>query len=103
MPVEGQWDRVNYPLPARDRRVLAIAAVVCLLAAVGAVVAVVLHPAQSNVGCVVVTVASTTGGAMMRSCGAEAKAFCRDRSKLGNAAEQCQRLGYPTRPTASTG
>jgi hypothetical protein len=97
VPVEGQWDRLNHPLSRRDRRVLAIAACAVVLGAAGAVAAIVMHPSQSNAGCVIVTVASTTGGAVMRNCGALARAFCRDQSNLGNAAEQCRALGYPIR------
>jgi hypothetical protein len=97
VPVEGQWSRVNTPLSRRDRRVLAIAACAVVLAAAGAAVAVVLHPSPSNAGCVIVTVASTTGGVVMRNCGAGAKTFCRDSSNLGDAVEQCRRLGYPIR------
>ena len=97
MPVEGQWRRVNTPLSGRDRRVLAIAACALVLGVAGALVAYATHPASSNAGCVVVTVASTTGGAMLRNCGSRARTFCRDQSNLGNAREQCVRLGYPTR------
>jgi hypothetical protein len=97
VPVEGQWDRLSNPLSRRDRRVLAVSACAVALGAAGAVAAVVLHPAHSNAGCVIVTVASTLGGAVMRNCGADAKTFCRDQSNLGNAVEQCRRLGYPIR------
>ena len=97
MPVEGQWRRVNTPLSGRDRRVRAVAACVLVLGAAGALVASLTHPARSNAGCVVVTVASTTGGAVLRNCGLQAKAFCHDQSNLGNALEQCLRLGYAAR------
>ena len=102
MPVEGQWERVNTPLPARDKRVLAVAACVLVLGAAGAVVASLIHPAKSNAGCVVVTVASTTGGAVLRNCGLDAKTFCDSQSNLGNALDQCARLGYLTRAVRSS-
>jgi hypothetical protein len=97
VPVEGQWDRVNAPLPARDRRVLAIAACVLVLVLAGAAVALVVHRSPSDAGCVVVTVPSTMGGAVIRRCGPAAKTFCRTSSDLGDAAAQCARLGDPTR------
>jgi hypothetical protein len=103
VPVEGQWNRVNHPLPARDRRVLTIAACVVVLGVVGAVIAYVVHPPKSNAGCVVVTVASTMGGATQRYCGAAATKFCRDQSALASAAGRCRLLGYPTRRTGSGG
>ena len=93
MPVEGQWSRVNNPLPARDRRVLTIAACVVALAAVGAVIAYIVHPPRSHAGCIAVTVPSTMGGAVQWHCGADAKTFCRDHATLATVAVQCRRLG----------
>ena len=69
MPVEGQWRRVNAPLPARDRRALAIAALAALIA-VAAALAVYLTRSSSPSGrhCVTVTVPSTMGGAVQKTC-----------------------------------
>ena len=96
MPVEGQWSRVNNPLPARDRRVLAIAAVVVALAAIGGVVAAIVHSSSSHAGCISVTIPSTMGGAVQWHCGADAKTYCRDNPKLASVVAQCRRLGYAT-------
>ncbi len=102
MPVEDQWNRVNNPLRPRDRHVLAVFAVVAVLAVAGGIVAYLLRPPPpSNAGCVVVTVASTMGGAILRNCGPAARTFCREQSNVANAAEQCVRLGYPSRPNGS--
>jgi hypothetical protein len=69
MPVEGQWRRVNAPLPARDKRVLALAAAAALLACVAALVVYLTRSTpSSNAGCVTTTVASTMGGAEQRIC-----------------------------------
>ena len=97
MPVEEQWTRVNTPLRRRDKRFLVVMACILGLALAGGIVAYATRPpGASNVGCVVVTVPSTMGGAILRNCDGAAKAFCRDHPDAGNAAEQCRRLGYPT-------
>ena len=102
MPVEQQAQRVNTPLRPRDRHVLWALAAVAALAIVGGAIAYALRPpGPSNAGCVVVTVPSTMGGAVLRNCGKAAKTFCRESSDVANAAEQCARLGYPTRPDGS--
>jgi len=102
VPVEGQWIRVNAPLPARDRRVLAITAVVAVLGVAGAVAAYGGHRSQSNAGCVVVTVPFSMGGVVQRHCGADAKTFCSDPATLATALARCRALGY-SRPRASSG
>jgi hypothetical protein len=100
--VEDQWERVNTPLSRRDRRVLLVVACVFALALAGGVLAYVLRsPSQSDAGCVVVTVPSTMGGAVLRNCDGAARDFCREHPDAGNAAEQCRRLGYPTGPGGS--
>jgi hypothetical protein len=68
MPVEGQWRRVNAPLPARDRRALAIAACAAVLASAGATAAYLSRSTSPHGRCVVVTVASTMGGAVHKTC-----------------------------------
>jgi hypothetical protein len=69
MPVEGQWRRVSAPLPARDRRALAIAAFAALVA-VAAALAVYLtrSSAAPDKRCITVTVPSTMGGAAQKRC-----------------------------------
>ena len=96
MPVEGQWERVNHPLPARDRRVLAIAGVVVALGLVAGVVFAIVHPSPSSAGCVTFVVPSTMGGAAQRHCGTDAKRFCAEGEETPAVAAQCRRLGYPT-------
>jgi hypothetical protein len=103
VPVEGQWSRVNNPLPARDRRVLTISACVLVLVVVGAIVAYLAQPSQSNAGCIRVTIPSTMGGATQRHCGADAKRFCLEGSTLATAVEQCRALGYSVRRTVPSG
>src|SRR5579859_3904477 len=97
MPVEGQWRRANTPLNRRDKRLLAAAAVIASLAALALAIAYALSPAVSNAGCVVVDVPSTMGGARLRNCGANARAFCHSHGKLDSTiATACRRQGYAT-------
>jgi hypothetical protein len=96
VPVEDQWNRVNTSLRPRDRWVLLVVVCVSALAIAGGVLWYALRsPGPSNVGCVVVTVPSTMGGAVLRNCGGAGRDFCREHADAGNAAEQCRRLGYP--------
>jgi hypothetical protein len=100
VPVEDQWSRINSPLGRRDRLVLIVLACVFALALAGGLLAyVVRSPGPSEVGCVVVTVPSTMGGAILRNCDGAARDFCREHPDAGNAGEQCRRLGYPTGPS----
>jgi hypothetical protein len=96
MPVEGQWRRVNTPLSRHDKRLLAAAAALAALAALALVIAYAVHPAStSNAGCVAIDVPSTMGGARLRTCGADAHAFCHTQGKLDNTiAAACRRQGY---------
>jgi hypothetical protein len=95
VPVEVQWNRVSTSLRPRDRRVLLVVVCVSALAIAGGVLSYALRsPGPSNVGCVVVTVPSTMGGAVLRNCDGAARDFCREHADAGNAAEQCRRLGY---------
>jgi hypothetical protein len=99
MPLEGHWQRQNTPLRSLGRReLLAILAAVAVVAAI-VVVAVTASggssPAQA--GCIDVTIPSTTGGARVHACGAEAKRFCAEDADRGTTARaevrrQCRRL-----------
>ncbi|HEY3903475.1 MAG TPA: hypothetical protein VGM14_06210 [Streptosporangiaceae bacterium] len=68
------------PVTGRDKRriVIVIAALVVVLAGVG--IWAVLQPGSygaSKNGCITVTLPSTTGGALLHQCGADARATCR--------------------------
>jgi hypothetical protein len=67
------------PMTGRDRRIVlvAVAALLAVLAAVGIWAAV--RPGNygsSRAGCITVTMPSSTGGALIHECGADAKAAC---------------------------
>jgi len=69
VPVEGHAQRVNAPLPRRDRIVLAV--VVCasvIAAAVAAAVYLTRSSPPSQKHCVTVIVPSTMGGATRKNC-----------------------------------
>jgi hypothetical protein len=68
------------PLTRRDKRVLAAVGAVILAGLGGVGIWAVVHPGgygQSHDGCVTVTAASSTGGALIHECGAGAEALCR--------------------------
>jgi hypothetical protein len=104
MPLEGHWARQQTPLrrlTRREGRILAVVATALVLAAAGALLWAALSGGSSSAraGCVEVTVASTTGGARARACGAEAQHWCRSRTAgQGSFAaalrESCRRAGY---------
>jgi hypothetical protein len=66
---EGHWSRANAPIPARDRPMLAIGALVAAALVVVALAASIAdsHP-QASSGCKRVTVAMSTGGATIERC-----------------------------------
>ena len=69
MPVEGHAQRVNAPLPRRDR--IALAVVVCVsivAAAAAAAVYLTRSSPHSRQHCVTVIVPSTMGGATRKNC-----------------------------------
>ena len=78
MPLEGHWQRTQTPLRSISRRELR-ALVVAAAAIAGAALVLVLTAAgsSSKAGCIDATIASTTGGAQVHACGAQAKQFCR--------------------------
>jgi hypothetical protein len=94
MPVEGQWDRVNYPLRSTDRRALVIMGVASVIAVIVTVIVVALKPSHSDAGCVVFNVPASVGGATVRYCGGRAKTFCATRNIQPAAVVACRRLGY---------
>jgi hypothetical protein len=95
MPVEGQWDRVNYPLRSTDRRVLTIMAAVTAIAVIATLVFVLTKPSHSDAGCVIFDVPASVGGATVRYCGARGKTFCAGKDVQPAAAVlACRRLGY---------
>lgn len=94
MPLEGQWDRVNVPLRAHDRRVLAVMAGLTAIVVIGGIIFALARPAHSNAGCVVFTIPASVGGATLRYCGGKAKTFCATKDGQAEAAAECRRLGY---------
>jgi hypothetical protein len=105
MPLEGQADRLGSSLSGRDRHFLAIITCVLVLGAVASVFAYASSPAApSNEGCVVVTVASSLGGATLRNCGVAARRFCRSEGPLnGDIAAACRSEGYTLAPVRTGG
>jgi hypothetical protein len=67
--VEGHWQRVNSPVPARDRPLLVVGGLVTLALLVVVLIGSIAdsHPAPSS-GCKRVTVAMSTGGATVERC-----------------------------------
>jgi hypothetical protein len=96
VPVEGQWQRVNTPLSRRDKRLLAAAAGVAVAAVVALGVVYAVQPSgRSDVGCIVVSLPSTMGGAEVRNCGAAAHTFCRLQGKVdATVAAACRQQGF---------
>lgn len=83
------------PLTRRDKRVLAVAAAVVVAGLTAAGIWAAVSPGsygQSRDGCVTVTAASTTGGALVHECGSAARAMCR------SAFSHDDRLSLLTRP-----
>jgi hypothetical protein len=106
MIMVGQAKRLREPLSRRQRRALyatvgGLLAAVVALAAYGAVA----HDPSttSGHGCVSVTVASTTGGAILHECGRAAERWCRMEAQRHGplasvAGPQCRLAGYPFGP-----
>jgi hypothetical protein len=83
------------PLTRRDKRGIAVVGALLLAALVGLGVWAAVRPGgygQSRDGCVTVTAPSSTGGALLHACGADAKAMCRA------AFARHDRLSLLTRP-----
>jgi hypothetical protein len=67
------------PATRRDKRIVLIAVLVTLLALAGAGIWAAVRPGAyggSRDGCVTVTMASSTGGAVIHECGAQARSMC---------------------------
>jgi hypothetical protein len=103
VPLEGHWQRQHTPLSRLSRRELrTLAAVAALLTLAAAVVlyAAVQHTTHhAAAGCVEVTAASTTGGATLHACGADAARWCRSQAGRSDAVARavltaCARAGY---------
>jgi hypothetical protein len=80
MVMVGHSKRLAEPLTRGQRRGLAVALVVLLLAVAGAIAYGVAHRNGtydvSRNGCVNLTLPSTVGGVLIHQCGAAAKALC---------------------------
>jgi hypothetical protein len=102
VPLQGHWQRQQASLRGatrRERRVLALvaAALVVVCAAVAWIA--LASDARTPAGCVNLTAASTTGGARLHACGAEAARWCRTdaggRDRVAAAlVAACRRAGY---------
>ena len=105
MPLEHHWQRLHADPAQRSRRerrgfTALVAALVAVVAGVMLIVAV-GGSAESQRGCLDATVASTTGGARLHVCGADARRVCagdRDASLPLDAAlrTRCRALGLAT-------
>jgi hypothetical protein len=103
VPLEGHWERQQTLLRRLGRRgarlamVLAAAVAIAIVGVV--VVALVQSPARSAPGCVDVLAASSTGGATLHTCGAEAAQWCRSAEShvdeiAREARARCRAAGY---------
>ena len=103
MPLEGHWQRQQTPLrrvSRRELRLLAAVASVLALAAAVVLYAALHHAAHhAAAGCVEITAASTTGGATLHACGADAARWCRSEAGHTDTVARavltaCARAGY---------
>jgi hypothetical protein len=100
MPMEGQWDRARTPLSGRDRRLIAIFCGLAVVAAAAALAAYLTgsHD-RSNTGCITRNVASTMGGASVKTCGAAARRLCATQGRVSpSITARCEELGYRLPP-----
>jgi hypothetical protein len=68
------------PATPRDRRILVIAVAAILLVLAATAIWAAVRPGaygSSRDGCITVTLASSTGGALIHECGAQARAMCK--------------------------
>jgi hypothetical protein len=83
------------PLTRRDKRGIAIVVGILLVVAAGVAIWTAVRPGQygpSRNGCVTVTEASSTGGALVHACGSTAAAMCR------SAFQHSDKVSLLTRP-----
>jgi hypothetical protein len=89
VPLEGHWERQHCSRASdtvRERRVMLAVAAVLLAVAIAVGVASLTSRSQPSVpGCIDMTVASTTGGAMLHACGLEAAHLCRGELQVPGA------------------
>jgi hypothetical protein len=98
-------------LSARHKRVFAIIGVLAVLVIAGVSAWAALSPdrySSSGHGCVNVTVPSSTGGATLHYCGAQARSFCRASFRSSDqislrARPQCVLAGLGPAASASAG
>ncbi len=102
MIMVGQSKRLREPLSRRQLRALyaTLAAVLVLVAALVAYGSAHEPNGTSGHGCVIVTFASSTGGATVHRCGRAAAQWCRiEATRHGPVANlarpQCRLAGYP--------
>jgi hypothetical protein len=103
--MDGRSQRITGPLSPRARRIAVAAGALIVVAFGGAGVWGATHAdryGRSRDGCVTVSVASSTGGALLHDCGAAARALCRtafaDHGKLALLTrEQCRLAGLGVR------
>jgi hypothetical protein len=102
MPLEGHWQRQHASLRSatrRERRVMLIVLGILATAAIAVVVTASWGGAgASTSGCVDVTVPSTTGGASIHACGAQARRFCASADPIpadvvGDVRAACRKAG----------
>lgn len=104
MPLEGHWQRQHATRASdsrRERRVTLLVAGALAACALAAGVAVVTTGSGARTpGCIDVTFASTTGGAVMHACGAAAVRICRGETPLAaritsEVRRRCREVGAP--------
>jgi hypothetical protein len=99
VPLEGHWQRQHTPLRSlgrRERRALIAVTLVVLIGAAVALYAALHHgAAKVAAGCVQISAPSTTGGANLHACGADAARWCRSEAAGDRALlAACRRAGY---------
>ena len=95
MPVEKHAERLAAPLGGRDRRFLAVAALVAALAIIaGTVYAATRGGDPAGERCFTATYASTVGGDTVHECGAAAVHYCRVDAAVTEVAAACRRAGF---------
>jgi hypothetical protein len=107
MVMVGQQRRLEQPLSwgRRERwAVIAIAASL-VLAAVAVGIYALTATGSSTAGCVELTTPSTTGSAVVRSCGQDGRDLCRAGVRAGLPVTalrgECRRLRYPFGPVSA--